>query len=132
MDGDGEDSVGDGRRDEFADGEFFGVENAKGDEEGGRNQYVGARGFESLMKLGAGLTSSTWTSRSYKSNRIRSASRRLLPQLSESHLYPLAIPSNILLTLFKALKLDVRRTKLVLLTSLHDDPHRSLLSRVPR
>lgn len=36
MDGDGEDSVGDWRRDEFADGEFFGVEDAKGDEEGRR------------------------------------------------------------------------------------------------
>lgn len=28
MDGDGEDAVGDGRRDELADGEFFGVEDA--------------------------------------------------------------------------------------------------------
>lgn len=36
VDGDGEDSVGDWRRDEFADGEFFGVEDAKGDEEGRR------------------------------------------------------------------------------------------------
>jgi hypothetical protein len=29
VDGDGEDAVGDGRGDEFADGEFFGVEDAK-------------------------------------------------------------------------------------------------------
>jgi hypothetical protein len=29
VDGDGEDTVGDGRRDEFADGEFFGVKDAK-------------------------------------------------------------------------------------------------------
>jgi hypothetical protein len=36
VDGDSEDAVGDGRRDEFADGEFFGVEDAKSDEEGRR------------------------------------------------------------------------------------------------
>jgi hypothetical protein len=36
VDGDGEDTVRDGRRDELADGEFFGVEDAKGDEEGRR------------------------------------------------------------------------------------------------
>jgi hypothetical protein len=31
VDGDGEDAVGDGRGDEFADGEFFSVEDAKGE-----------------------------------------------------------------------------------------------------
>lgn len=36
MDGDGKDAVGDGRGDQFADGEFFGVEDAKGDERGRR------------------------------------------------------------------------------------------------
>jgi hypothetical protein len=86
-----------------------------------------------LTKRGAGLTSSTWTLRSYTPHQIRSASRSLLPQLSaDATLYSLAIPSDILLTLLKALKLDVRRAELVLLTSLHDDPYRSLFARVPR
>lgn len=42
----------------------------------------------------------------------------------------LSVPSDIALYLLERLKLDTGRTKLVLLTGLHDDPHRSLLPRV--
>lgn len=71
VDRDGEDAVGCGRRDEFADGEFFSVEDAKGREE---SERISMREQEdaSLTERGAGLTSSTWTSRSYTPSRSRS------------------------------------------------------------